>query len=368
PQHVQEAVRYTWEQWDGKGMAYRLKGEQTPVAARLLHLAQALVVAHSIGGKPSAEAIVTERSGTDFDPSLVEAFLAASREANFWKVLDSESVHEAVVRMQVPPSFDFVPEEKMDEVCEAIADFIDIRFQQTWNHSRKVASLAAEIARALKLDKEEITRVRRAGLVHDLGLAAVPSGAAALELDPSAESAEQVRQHPLHTKEVLRRVPAFFDLIPDAVGHHERYDGQGYPGGLSADEIPLGARILAVADQYVWLANQDSATSPDGALSERMRPMVGRAFCPNVFKGLEATLRSGTIAVAPRRKRGDPGLTERELEVLHSLATGLNNRQIANALTISEKTVQHHLDHIYAKLGVSSRTSAVVYGVQHGVI
>lgn len=191
------------------------------------------MVAHSIGGKPTAEAIVTERRGTDCDPTLVDAFPAISRRSGFWEILDSDSVYDTVLRMQVPPSFDFGPQEKkMDEVCEAIADFIDIRFQQTWNHSRRVASLAAEIARALKLPEGEVTRIRRAGLVHDLGLAALPSGAAAVEVSPPAERAEQIRQHPLHTKEALRRVPAFRDLIPYAVGH---------PSAMTVGAIPMAS-------------------------------------------------------------------------------------------------------------------------------
>jgi response regulator RpfG family c-di-GMP phosphodiesterase len=76
-ENVQHTVRYLWEQWDGNGAAYGLKGHQPPHPSRVLHFAQVLEVAHRLGGEPSATAMATERRGRNFDPDVVDAYLQA---------------------------------------------------------------------------------------------------------------------------------------------------------------------------------------------------------------------------------------------------------------------------------------------------
>ena len=368
PEGVQKAVRYIFEQWDGKGMAYGLKGEAIPVASRILYLAQLLEVIYGLGGAAAAESVAKQRRGKDFDPNLVGAFLELARDPTFWSFLDQESVQNEVLSMKPPSSLDQVTEEHVDTFCDVIADFIDIKSRYTWGHSRTVASLAENMAHKLGLDEEESARVRRAALVHDLGKAAVPGNILDAQGDLSENDWERFRLHPYYTDRILGRVEMLKHLAPDAATHHERLDGQGYHRQLAGDQIPLGGRILAVADVYATLSGRTRSGDVEGPLRQ-MRSMAGDHLDADCCDALVATL-GGKQPTTSRRVHGQlpHSLSDREIEVLVELAKGLSNKEIAKSLFISQKTVGHHLENIYGKLDVSCRTSAVVFAVQNGIM
>jgi DNA-binding CsgD family transcriptional regulator len=149
--------------------------------------------------------------------------------------------------------------------------------------------------------------------------------------------------------------------------HHERVDGSGYPRGVHADVLSLSARLLAAADAYHALgerrpyrepcrADEAAAVLRDGALSGR-------------FDG-EAV--NAVLAAAGHRVRRRPslpaGLTPREAEILVLLARGLPNKEIAARLSVSASTVSSHVEHVYAKVGVSTRGAAAMYAMGHGLV
>jgi HD-GYP domain-containing protein (c-di-GMP phosphodiesterase class II) len=237
-----------------------------------------------------------------------------------------------------------------------------------WNHSQRVADFAVAIGRTLGLDQERLTTLRRAALVHDLGKAALPDRILVKQDSLSESEWEQFRLHPYYTERLLARVEQFHALIPEATAHHERLDGQGYHRRLAGDEITLGGRILAVPDVYEGLSRGMEQEDPQ-AILERMRSLVGPHLDVDCFEALAASLGQAK----PPVKRGTGSrptqtVSGREVEVLRELAKGQTNKQIAKVLFISENTVERHLDNIYSKLGVSSRTSAVVWAVQEGLV
>ena len=136
------------------------------------------------------------------------------------------------------------------ETIKALATALDARDHYTHGHSQEVTDYAVAIATDLMLPKEEIERIRDAGLLHDIGKIGISD---AVLLKPGRLTDEEfmvIRQHPEIGKKILAPVRSLQDKIPLIYHHHERYDGGGYPEGLKGDEIPLGARILAVADAY----------------------------------------------------------------------------------------------------------------------
>lgn len=140
-----------------------------------------------------------------------------------------------------------------DEIGSSLrvfASIIDAKHQYTAGHSQRVAKYGVRLALGLDLPREQALLVRHSGLLHDIGKVSVPSSL----LDKPASLTEQeydyVKKHPLLTIEVLSTVSALSPLAPIAGGHHEHYDGSGYPFGLSGDNIPIEARILAVADAF----------------------------------------------------------------------------------------------------------------------
>jgi HD-GYP domain-containing protein (c-di-GMP phosphodiesterase class II) len=177
----------------------------------------------------------------------------------------------------------------------------------------------------------------------------------------------RARTHPYLTERMLARVPALAAVARCAALHHERLDGSGYPHGLSRDAIPLPARVVAAADAYDALRNdrphRPAVSDDDAANTLRDEARAGR---------LDAEAVGAVLAAAGRRVRPREltpgGLTARETEVLVHLAQGLSNPQIASALTLSRKTVSAHLEHIYAKLGVSTRTQAALFAMRTGLI
>ncbi|MBI4220821.1 MAG: HD domain-containing protein [Chloroflexi bacterium] len=366
---VQQTVRCSLEHWNGTGPVYGLKGDEVPVTARIIHIAQVLEVGHRFGGKPAALEVARQRRGKDFDPVIVDAFLKLALAETFWEPLKLDASQKVILDMRPQSHFDLVSESQVDTVCEVIADFSDIRTTRSWNHSQKVAGLAVAIAQALGLSEDRQRSLRRAALVHDLGKAAIPDGI--LEKQETLPEAlteadrEQFRLHPYYTERILSRIDRLGSLIPEAAAHHERIDGQGYHRRLSGDQIPLGGRILAVADTYELLSKAEAQDDPQATL-RTMQPLAGSHLDRSCYEALAASLVHGKLPA--RRPTPSHSLSDRELEVLQELAKGLTNRQIAKALVISENTVERHLDNIYGKLGVSCRTSAVVWAVQGGLI
>ena len=368
PDYVQHALRYQWERWDGKGLAYGLTGEAVPVAARILHPAQMLELAYSFGGPAAAIALARERSGSRFDPAVAGAFLALAERPDFWTVLEQEPAQAGILALRPPTAADRLAEEQTEAVCEAVADLVDIKARQTWHHSSTVAEVAVGIGQRLGLAPAEQTRLRRAALVQDVGTVAVPYGILVKEGQLSESEWEQFRLHPYYTQRVLERVAPLQELVADAAAHHEWVNGQGYHRQLAGEQITLNGRILAVADAYVRLARgQGEPVAPEAVLGQ-MRPLVGTQFDGACYQALADSLGGTGQAGRTRRRRRQPDdLTERETEVLRLLAQGLSNPQIAQTLAVSRKTIEHHLGHIYTKLGISCRTAAVVYAVQQGL-
>jgi len=376
PEYVQRTVRFQWERWDGKGLAYGLKGTEVPLTARILQVALALELAHGLGGPAAARALACEQRGARFDPEVVDAFLTVEKQTDFWQMLEHESAKSVILAMQPPTSADRMMADQIEVVCEAMADFVDIKTRETWNRSRIVAEVAEGMGSYLGFGRAELSRLRCAALVHDIGNVAIPLRILEKGDNRSASEWEYYRLHSYYTQRVLEQVEPLQELAPAAAAAHEWINGQGYHRQLSGEQIPLHGRILAVADTYAQLTQrQDDKLEPEEAL-RKMRPLIGIQFDGSCYEALAASLNSDhrvKRAMLERRQLGDlslrsgQALTERETEVLRLLANGQSNPQIAKTLVISRKTVEHHLEHIYNKIGVTCRTSAVVYAVQQGI-
>ncbi len=138
----------------------------------------------------------------------------------------------------------------IDRVCEAFAAVVDAKSPFTCSHSRGVAEVAAALATALDLPRDRVQLVRRAALLHDLGKLAVPNAILDKKGELTANEWKVIVQHPQLTREILSRIDSFAELAEIAGAHHEKLDGTGYPQGLTASQLSLEARIIAVADIY----------------------------------------------------------------------------------------------------------------------
>lgn len=167
---------------------------------------------------------------------------------------------------------------------EALALAIDAKDQAATSRIRRVQVHAVGVARAMGLPPAEVQAVRTAALLHDIGKLAVPEHILSKPGPLTAEEFERMRVHPTVGAEIIAGVPFPYPVAPIIAGHHERWDGKGYPAGLKGNEIPIGARILAVVDRFDALTSNrpgHRALSEAEAIEELQRE-AGQAFDPYV--------------------------------------------------------------------------------------
>jgi HD-GYP domain-containing protein (c-di-GMP phosphodiesterase class II) len=347
-----------YERWDGKGLPGNASGEQVTRPAQAVQVAEAVNAFLQVEGADAAVAFVGAHSGRIFAPAAAEAFLSAPGE--IVARLDAESLWDVAVARGTEP----LDDAQLDTVCEVLADFADLRSVYLGGHSRGVARLAAEAARLAHLPETAVATVRRAALVHDVGRVAVSAGVWGKAGSLTRSEWEQVRLHPYHAERVLARPERLAELGRIASFHHERVDGSGYFRG--ARELTREARLLAAADTLHAMREKRphrAALSLDKATTElRSEVRAGR------LDGDAAECVVAAAGATPRRPEAVGGLSAREVEVLRLIAQGLTKKQVARELVIAPKTADAHVQHIYAKLGVSTRAGATLFAMQHGLL
>lgn len=361
---VVAGVFEVFERWDGKGGPRGIGGDEIGLPARLAELAHQVVIFNRTGGVAAAVRMVKARAGGWFDPGAADVFVSVG--ADILDEIDSVDVWQAVLGVE-PDPVRTIPEWRIDDVARAFADMIDLKAPFMLGHSTQVGELAGEAARHLRLNDDEITAVRRAGFLHDVGRVAVSNGVWEKTRAFHDGDWERVRLHPYFTERILSRSAALQPLARIAGRHHERQDGSGYHHQASGREIPTGARLLAAADVYQAMT-QDRPH----------RRALGRDQASSLLQAesragrLDGECAGAVLAAAGQEQRvrtlWPAGLSDREVEVLRLVARRLPNGKIAEALFVSPRTAEHHVQHIYAKIGVATRAGAAMYAMEHDLI
>jgi HD-GYP domain-containing protein (c-di-GMP phosphodiesterase class II) len=361
---VRTGIELSYARWDGKGVPGGLAGERLSLAARISHVADAFEVLERTAGFDEALDIVRSRSGTHFDPQVVAALDGISAELPH--DTSEHSLDELLERAPVdrPP----LTEDELDHALAAIGDFCDLRTPCFAGHARGTAELATGAAAVMQLSAAETTLLRRAAHVHDVGR----FGVSATILDKpgplnSAET-EHMRMHAYYVERIFSRPEPLARVGLLAATHHERMDGSGYHRSVGGVMLTNPSRLLAAADAYHAMTQprpyRSAMTEEDAARELRAEATAGRLDRVATDAVLEAAGHRPSTA----RSGGPAGLTTRESEVLALLAGGLPNKGIAQQLGISPKTVGNHVEHIYAKLGVTNRAGAALLAMQHGLL
>jgi HD-GYP domain-containing protein (c-di-GMP phosphodiesterase class II) len=361
---VCEPLLQAFERWDGRGVPGLAGADRLAPAIRLVHLADSIEVFHHTGGAEAALAVAGERRGTQFDPALVDCF--CPRHAEILDGLGGISAWEEVIALD-PRLGAALTDDQLDRALGAFADFSDLKSPLRLGHSRGVAELVGQASATLGLPAAEVVMLRRAALVHDIGMIGIPSAVWDEAGGWSISQRERARTHPYLTERMLARTPLLAQVGQCASLHHERLDGSGYPHGLRGEAISLPARILGAADVYNALRQPrpHRAALEAGDAERVMRGEVRAGRLDG--DAVQAVLKAAGHRV--RRRAGLPsGLTAREAEVLVRLGQGRSNPEIAAELHVSRKTISSHVEHIYAKLGVKTRTEAALFAMRHGLI
>jgi HD-GYP domain-containing protein (c-di-GMP phosphodiesterase class II) len=360
---IERALYEIGEWWNGGGVPQALEGEAISAACRVARVAGDAAVLDDLGGPELAAHRLRERAGSVLDPNIVATF-AANADGVLAKDGDPRDL-----MLEVEP--EPVLEREHDDlrtVAAAFADVADLKFPALHGHSRGVAALAAGDARCLDLDARTIFDLEIAALLHDLGRLAVTNAIWEKPARLTSAEWEQVRLHAYHSERILATSQVLERLAPIAGMHHERLDGSGYHRCCDARDQPVTVRILAAADAFQAMTQDRphrDALSPEEAAAELSRQVRAGLFDADCAA---AVLEAAGQAAPTRRDLRPAGLTDREIEVLRLVAAGLSNPQITQQLVISRRTAEHHVQHIYGKLGVSSRPALALYAMEHDLL
>lgn len=293
PEATALAIRQLDEHWNGKGHPDGLKREEISILARIAGLAQTVEVFLREQGRDAALEMARGRRKRWFDPALVDVLLTLKNDEDFWQSLATADPMSQVAQFEPPDLIRYINEAELDRIAEAFASVVDAKSPWTFKHSTNVAKLASGIAATIGFDAEDVRRVRRMGLLHDLGKLGVSN----LVLDKpgklTPDEFASLRAHPEHSERILERIGCFAQYAPLAGAHHERIDGRGYFRGIPSKELPLAARILTVSDIFEAL----TAARPyrEGMPREKALAILekdsGKAVCSLACEGLLAYLR-----------------------------------------------------------------------------
>jgi HD-GYP domain-containing protein (c-di-GMP phosphodiesterase class II)/predicted DNA-binding protein (UPF0251 family) len=362
PETVQAGLLHMFAMWNGKGFP-NTAGESIPLAARVMQVALAAVMFASHANTDVAVAEVRRRAGTQLDPNLAD--LLIERADELLGDLDEIDAYQAVLAAE-PEPVRRVEKGGLTDAARTFGNLVDLKSPWLHGHSAGVGDLAAAAAGVLGLP-EEMEPLRIAGYLHDLGRVGISSAIWDKAGPLSTAERDQTRLHAYHSERILDRIPPLTGLAKLAGQHHERSDGSGYHRGITAAQLSMPSRVLACADVYRRMIED--------------RP-YRRAIVPaRAADRLEAEARSGRLdadAVAAvieaaglphgvRRAR-PADLTERQVEVLRLVSRGLSNAEVAERLVLSRRTVEHHVQDVYLKIGASTRAGAAMFAMQHGLL
>lgn len=357
------ALDEVFEQWDGRGGPAGRAGDAISRPARVAGVAHETLLHWLDGGSAQARERLAAESGRRLDPALAE------RAARLVTRLDTpdflalglrDAAADPLLRLDVP----------VDRIAAAFGDFADLQSPFLHGHARAVRTLAERMAHSLGLPAPVRGALLLAASLHDIGQVSVPTS---LWLQPRPwrpAERERANTHVYVTARSLALARPLANAGRVAAGHHERLDGRGYPTGLAGAGLSAAARLLAVVEQAVGLCEprpHRPAHSATEAAALLGRQAAGGALDVETVDAAIALITDRPGAATGRGGRPVPELlTERESEVLARLAAGLSNKQIARELGISDRTVQSHAAHVYAKLGVRTRAGATLVAAQRG--
>jgi HD-GYP domain-containing protein (c-di-GMP phosphodiesterase class II)/DNA-binding CsgD family transcriptional regulator len=365
PEDVQRSVYHSLEWWNGGGGPEGLAGDNIPVGARVAMLTTSAVYFDDLGGVDAAIHMVRQRAGGILDPSIADHF--ADRAESLLGEVNTTDPHQVVLDGEPRPVASVLDPHLVD-VAAVFGEIADLKSPYTHGHSRGVALLAEGAGEQLGLPATDVANLELAGLLHDVGRVVISTTIWEKPDALTTHEWEQVRLHPYHSERILVGSERLGPLAKLVGAHHERCDASGYHRGSSGTDLSMPARVLAAADAFQAMTQvrpHRPALRPEQAEQALLdEARTGLLDTEAVSAVLAA---AGHDATVPRSEP-PAGLTDREVEVLRLVADGCSNREIADRLVISRRTAEHHVQNIYAKIGLSSRAAAALFAMEHGLL
>jgi HD-GYP domain-containing protein (c-di-GMP phosphodiesterase class II) len=363
PDSVSLSLYDIHESWNGGG-ARRLRAEQIARPARIARVATETSELLSLGARDLVAAL-RRRAGKTLDPAVVE-HLTSDRKAIVMEATRGDPRRQ-VLDAEPSPVVQ-IDEVALPHIARAFGELADLKTLFTHGHSAAVTTLSVSTARRLGLDRRTAVCIEVAGYLHDVGRIGISNRIWAKPGPLTTGEWEQVHLYPYHSERVLASTSALQPMARIAGMHHERIDGSGYHRGCRGRDIDIAARVLACAEAFQAMTERRPyrpALKLDLARDEVLREARAGRLDPEVV----AALLDASNFTPARRQDLRPGrLSDREVEVLRLVAEGCSNPEIGRRLGISRRTAEHHVQHIYDKIGVSTRAGAVLFALEHDLL
>ncbi|MCG1012906.1 HD domain-containing protein [Tepidanaerobacter sp. GT38] len=280
------------EHWDGGGYPRGLKGNNINLGGQILRIADTFDILARV--RPPLDlndikTILASRRGSEFSDLMFELMIYTLESGSFFEeIIDDTKVSEMVPQIisSLPPVDLSSCNNDLRKVVKIFAQVIDAKHSYTAGHSERVANYTYQLAKAMGLSEGEAERFEIAAYLHDAGKVAIPKHILDKPAALTIDEFKLMKRHPVYTMEIISMVSELKDLVRIAGGHHERYDGRGYPDGASGQNIPLGARIMSVADAFdamTSLRPYQKIKSKDEA-KEVLAENAGSQFDPEISK------------------------------------------------------------------------------------
>lgn len=261
------------EYWNGHGYPRAKKGEEIVAGAQLIRAADTFdIILQTHPNKTLSEIMKNMKDlvNNEFNQSVYLSLKKVMDNNLFHDLTDAQKLSDLLFKLRDEISVNDIDDgtDIMGISLDIFGQVIDSKHAYTAGHSKRVSQNSLLIAISMNLPHDEITRIKWAGLVHDIGKVAIPPAILDKASELSDDEHALLRKHTVYTEEILETVSCMKELVPIAAAHHERFDGSGYHHKLKGKEIPLGARILAVADAF------DSITSLRGYRGAGLIPLA----------------------------------------------------------------------------------------------
>lgn len=247
-------ILYHHENWDGSG-PMKQREQEIPIESQIIRLADLLELLYdedtpSYKQKSKLTNWVLENKGIIFSEDLVNAFLQISSRDIFWFNVETISYLDFILDSVTPKLNRFIDLQQFEAIAYIFASIIDSKSAFTARHSREIASLAYNVAKSIGYDNEKCSKIKIAGLLHDIGKLAIPRGILDKDGSLTPDEFSMIKSHPYYTKIILDKIEDIEDISEWASNHHEKLNGKGYPRSLGEAHISEEARILCVCDIY----------------------------------------------------------------------------------------------------------------------
>ncbi len=251
---LSEIILYHHEDWDGNGLIGK-SGDSIPIESQIIRMADLMELLYD-ERKPVHEQRdfiknwIISRSGTNFSPDMVKAFIKLSKKDFFWFDIMNPQ-HLYFILDGILPNFNkTISLQEVEDIAYIFSDLIDNKSSFTAKHSHSIANLVYRVAIHLGYSKEKCTKMKIAGLLHDIGKMAIPNSILDKNGALTKDEFSIIKTHVYYTRLLLDQIGGIEDISQWASNHHEKLTGTGYPRGLNAEELSEESRIMGVCDIY----------------------------------------------------------------------------------------------------------------------